>query len=199
MKTADRSTRQRTQGYALLMVMVLMAALLVTLVSTFGRTTTTEKLNNRNNKYTAGLYAAEAATEKVIARMKYDFLAGNLTYITNDLSTYHSSVPTAADDPYWSNFSFNDAAGNNSATYVQCISNSAWAPLSSQYAGLNGWVTVYRVLSNAQQSDAANNPVSAVQQDVELDGIPVFGYLCGLAIIFAGSLCVPVSAFSTTM
>ncbi len=116
--------------------------------------------------------------------MKYDFLAGNLTYITNDLSTYHSSIPTAADDSYWSNFSFNDAAGNSSATYVQCISNSAWAPLSSQYAGLNGWVTVYRVLSNAQQNDAANNPFSAVQQDVELDGIPVFQF----AIFYNGLL-----------
>jgi hypothetical protein len=154
------------------------------LVVTFGRTTTTEKLNNRNNNYTAGLYAAEAATEKVIARMKYDYLAGNLTYITNDLTTYHATFPSTADDPYWGQFKFNDASGHNSETYVQCISNSSWGPLSSQYAGLNGWVTVYRVLSNAQQADSANNPVSAVQQDIQLFGIPVFQF----AIFYNGLL-----------
>ncbi len=168
----------------MLMVMVLLAALLTTLAATFGRTISTQRLNDRNNRYTASLYAAEAATEKVIARMKYDFLAGNMTYITNDLSTYRSTVPTPADAPYWSNFKFNDAQGHNSATYVQCISNTSWGPLSSQYAGLNGWVTVYRALSNAQQADAANNPISAVQQDIQLYGIPVFQF----AIFYNGLL-----------
>jgi len=184
MKMHDCSPRSHVEGYALLMVMVLMAVVLTSLVATFGRTTTTEKLNERNNLYTAGLYAAEAATEKVIARMKYDYLAGNLTLITNDLSTYRTSVPTSSDDPYWSKFKFSDAQGGNYQTFVQCTSNTSWSALSSQYAGLNGWVTVYRVLSNAQQSNAANNPVSAIQQDVQLYGIPIFQY----AIFYNGLL-----------
>jgi hypothetical protein len=183
MKTAVPSS-SRLQGYVLLMVMVLMAALLTTLAATYGRISSTERMNSRNNSYTVGLYAAEAATEKVIARMKYDYLAGNLTYITNDLVTYHNSAPSANDDPYWGKFKFSDAQGHNYETYVQCVSNTSWGALSSQYAGLNGWVTTYRVLSNAQQADSAQNPVAAVQQDIQLFGIPVFQF----AIFYNGLL-----------
>jgi hypothetical protein len=164
--------------------MVLMAAFLTTLLATYGRTTTTVKLNTRNNQYTAGLYAAEAATEKVLARMKYDYLAGNLTYITNDLTTYRGSVPNAADQAYWRQFKFSDAQGHNNETYVQSISNTAWGSLGSQYAGLNGWVSVYRILSNAQDTSAANNPTAAAQQDIQLYGIPVFQF----AIFYNGLL-----------
>lgn len=166
------------------MVMILMGIFLTILVASFSRTTTVERLNNRNNIYTASEYAAEAATEKVISRMKADFLAGNMAYITNDLTTYRQTSPTASDDPYWSTFKFNDAQGHNNQTYVQCISNTSWGPLGSQYSGLNGWVTIYRVLSNAQQADAASNPLGAVQQDIQLFGIPVFQF----AIFYNGLL-----------
>jgi hypothetical protein len=171
-------------GYALLMVMVLMAVFLTILVASFTRTTTVERLNNRNNIYIASQYAAEAATEKVISRMKHDYLAGNLTYITNDLTTYRQTAPTAADNAYWSNFRFNDAQGHSSQTYVQCISNTSWGALGSQYSGLNGWVTIYRVLSNAQEVNGASNPLGAVQQDIQLYGIPVFQF----AIFYNGLL-----------
>jgi hypothetical protein len=183
MKTTQCTTTA-VAAYSLLMVMVLTSVFLTTLVATFGRTTTVVKLNSRNNLYVASEYAAEAATEKVISRMKYDYLMGNLTYITNDLTTYRATAPSAADDPYWSKFKFNDAQGHNNETYVQSISNTSWGPLGSQYAGLNGWVTMYRVLSNAQQSDAADNPLGAVQQDIQLYGIPVFQF----AIFYNGLL-----------
>ena len=184
MKTRHRRNNPGAQGYSLLMVMVLTAALLTILAGTFGRTSTTERLNARNNVFVASQYAAEAATEKVIARMKYDYLAGNMTYITNDLTTYRSTAPLAADDPYWSQFRFSDAQGHNNQTYVQCISNTSWGSLGSQYAGLNGWVTMYRVLSNVQQSGVANNPLGAVQQDIQLFGIPIFQF----AIFYNGLL-----------
>ena len=184
MKPLLRSAQGSSGGYALLMVMILMGIFLTILVASFSRTTTVERLNNRNNIYTASEYAAEAATEKVISRMKADFLAGNMAYITNDLTTYRQTSPTASDDPYWSTFKFNDAQGHNNQTYVQCISNTSWGPLGSQYSGLNGWVTIYRVLSNAQQADAASNPLGAVQQDIQLFGIPVFQF----AIFYNGLL-----------
>jgi hypothetical protein len=184
MKIMHIFPKSRRAGYALLLVMVLMAAFLTTLLATYSRTGTVSNLNNRNNQYTAGLYAAEAATEKVIARMKYDYLAGNMTYITNDLTTYRATVPSASDQAYWSQFKFSDAQGHLNETYVQSISNTSWGPLGSQYAGLNGWVNVYRVLSNAQQTRGANDPVAAVQQDIQLYGIPVFQF----AIFYNGLL-----------
>jgi len=174
----------RADGYSLLMVMIITGTFLTLVAATFNRATSVGKLNNRNNIYISGEYAAEAATEKVVSRMKYDYLQGNLTYITNDLTTYRSTTPTAADDAYWSRFTFSDAQGHANQTYVQCISNTAWGALGSQYAGLNGWVTMYRVLSNAKQSDSASNPTGAVQQDIQLYGIPVFQF----AIFYNGLL-----------
>ncbi|HZR16578.1 MAG TPA: hypothetical protein VFE51_04565 [Verrucomicrobiae bacterium] len=184
MKIHSPGARPTAGGYALLMVMVLMAVFLTILVASFSRTSTIERLNNRNNVYIASQYAAEAATEKVVSRMKHDYLAGNLTYITNDLATYRVTAPTSADDPYWSNFKFSDAQGHVGQTYVQSISNTSWGSLGSQYSGLNGWVTMYRVLSNAQQSNSASNPMGAVQQDIQLYGIPVFQF----AIFYNGLL-----------
>ena len=184
MKTFVQFRKPVTQGYALLLVMVMVAVFLTMLIATYGRTTTVVNLNNRNNQYTAGLYAAEAATEKVISRMKYDYLVGNLTYITNDLTTYRASIPTSDDQSYWSQFKFSDGLGHLNETFVQSISNTAWGPLGSQYSGLNGWVSVYRVLSNARQTGADDNPLAAVQQDVQLYGIPVFQF----AIFYNGLL-----------
>jgi len=51
----------------------------VVLAATMNRTIGTASNNARNNQYVAGLYAAEAATEKVFGMMKSDFLACNLT------------------------------------------------------------------------------------------------------------------------
>ena len=173
-----------SQGHALLIVLVSVSTCLVLLAATANRTLSTSLLNERNNQYTAGVFAAEAATEKVIARMKYDFLLGDLTYITNNLSIYRNSPPTASEDPYWGRYVFSDGQGNQGRTHVSCLSATIYTNLQSQYAGLYGWQTKYRVLSNAQESNSRYSIVNAVQQDIELDSIPVFQF----AIFYNGLL-----------
>ena len=163
-------------GYALMMALAAIVVGAIIFAATLGRTKTVANLNDRNNAYTEGLYAAEAATEKAIARMQFDYLAGDLTYITNDLSTYRASVPTAAEDPYWGQFQFSDGQGHVGQTYVQCISNVGWSSLGSQYAGLNGFITTYRVLSNVRKIGSPYPIVNAAQQDVQLFGIPLFQF-----------------------
>ena len=106
MKTRLTPQRHSSAANALLIVLGLTAATLVVLGASMSRTTGTATMNARNNQYLAGLYAAEAATEKVFAMMKADFLGGNLTYITNHLSLYRGAVPTSSDGPsgstsYW--------------------------------------------------------------------------------------------------
>ena len=174
MKT-NRSPRL-SRGYALLLALFLTSACIVILASTMGRTADTQLLNNRNNRMTASLYAAEAATEKVLARMKYDYLIGSLTYVTNNLSIYQSYVPTASESPYWGTFQFDDGQGHVGKTYVQCLSSLVYTSLASQYVGLNGWRTQYRVLSNAIQTNGDIGVRAAVQQDIEFDSLPVFQF-----------------------
>jgi hypothetical protein len=178
-------------GYALVVVLVLLSVSAVILACTLGRANTTETLNYRNNQYAAGLYAAEAATEKVIAQMQYDFLAGNLGSVTNDLARYRVTVPNGAETPIWNSYQFSDGQGNLNRTYVQCISNSTWAPLQSQYSGLNGWVTTYRVLSNAKVAASRFQITNAVQQDIQLFGIPIFQFAIFYNSLLEFTWCAP--------
>ncbi|MGH7970792.1 MAG: hypothetical protein ACREIC_18890, partial [Limisphaerales bacterium] len=90
MKLKINSSEGAQGGFALVAALLIAAACLVILVATVGRSSTTTLLNNRNNEYTAGLYAAEAATEKVVARMQFDFLNGSLTYINDNLPSYRT-------------------------------------------------------------------------------------------------------------
>jgi hypothetical protein len=170
------AAQARSAGYALLMVMSAAAALLLVMASTMLRTATNALLNTRNQQYTSGLYAAEAADEKVLARMRSDFANGGLAFITNNLSIYRTLVPTNGEDPYWSNYQFSDGLGNVNYTYVQCISNNFYTLLSGPYAGLQGWSSVYRILSNVTETNSNYRITNALQQDIECDIVPVFQF-----------------------
>jgi len=156
------------------MVISVIAALLLVLGTTMLRTSSVALTNSRNQHYTSGLYAAEAAIEKVLARMRSDY--GNGGSISNNLSIYRTLVPTTAEDPYWGNYQFSDAQGNANANYVQCISNTTYTLLSGPYAGLQGWSTVYRVLSNVKQANSPYSITNALQEDLECDIVPMFQF-----------------------
>ncbi len=146
MKTKLKPERGPSAAYALLMVLVMVSVAIAVMAATMTRTTNVWYLNERHNQYVITLNAAEAATEKVIARMRYDYGIGNDVSIVNNLGVYRTSAPNANENSYWGNFLFSDAQGNAGRTYVQCISNQLYVPLQSQYYGLSGWRTVYRVL-----------------------------------------------------
>ena len=157
------------------MVMSAAACLLLVMGSTMLRTSTNALINDRNRVYNTGLYAAEAAVEKVIARMRNDYANG--IAISNNLSIYRGLVPTTAEDPYWGNFQFSDSQGHANTTYVQCLSNANYTVLSGPYANLNGWCTVYRVLANVIQPNSAYLKLTnALQVDLQCDVVPMFQF-----------------------
>ena len=166
----------RAEGHALLMVLCITTATMIVLAATMNRTIGTSTMNARNSQYLAGLYAAEAATEKVFAMMKSDFLAGNLTFITNHMSLYKGAIPTSTEDAYWGKYQFSDGQGNLNSNFVGCtMSQPLWGALRSQYAGLYGWTNVYRVISNVKQvANTRYDITSTCQQEIELDLIPCF-------------------------
>jgi len=170
------------RGYALMLTMFMVAVSLVMLVATLSRLNGDADLNARNGQYNASLYAAEAAVERVVARMRYDYLiAGGSSAVSNNLDTYRSYYPGklgSTEDPigYWNNFQFSDGQGNLNATYVSNISAMTWGPLQSQYAGLNGWTSIYRVLSNAKQVTGRFDLTNAVLEDIQLIEIPIFQF-----------------------
>lgn len=180
----------KKKGYALLLTMFMVAISTTLLIATMSRLGGDADLNARNGQYNASLYAAEAATERVISRMRYDFLVGGgADTVTNNLDIYRGYYPGklgSTEDPngYWSNYQFSDGQGHVNATYVNSYSNAVWGALDSQFAGLKGWTQIYRVLSNAKQTTGRFNMTNAVQQDVQLISVPVFQF----AIFYNGLL-----------
>lgn len=168
--------RRKTSGNALVMVMVMSGALILIFATTLGRTYTESKLNDRNSQFSTSLNAAEAATEKVLARMRSDYITYGLGTITNNLSVYRSMVPSTNECSYWRNFTFSDGQGNAGMTYVQCISNSIYGPLQSQFAGLYAYYPVYRILSNVKMNTSRSPVTAAVQEDVTFNQIPIFQF-----------------------
>ena len=174
--------RRSEDGYALMLTLFMVAVSLTVLIATLSRLTGDADLNARNGQYNASLYAAEAAVERVVARMRYDYLvSGGSPAVSNNLDLYRGYYPGklgATEDPsrYWSSFQFSDGQGNMNATYVNVISNKTWGPLQSQFAGLNGWTEIYRVLSNAKQVDGLYDLTNAVLEDIQLISIPIFQF-----------------------
>jgi hypothetical protein len=169
--------KRASQGYALIMVLSLVACTMIVLTATLMRTATDSDLNARNNQYNAGVCAAEAATEKVLARIRYDYTSGQYALITTNMSQgiYSNLVPTSAENAYWGSFQFSDGLGHQNATYVAATSSNTFQSLD--YDGLSGFVTTYRILSNVSQKTRADFVMTnAVQQDVLLEEIPVFQF-----------------------
>jgi hypothetical protein len=182
MKTKSTS-QNRSAGYALLLVMVMCAVSLVIMVGIMNRTSTVSNLNNRNNLYGQCNAAANAATEKVFARMAYDFQNYGLGQVTNHLGLYWTNIPTTAENSYWGQFVFSDAQGHTNQTYVGYLTNYT-GPLPSQYTNLFTTTSpIFRIISNVSTTNMPDL-VGTSQEDVLLALVPITTY----AIFYNGPL-----------
>jgi hypothetical protein len=205
MKTQLTFPGPRQSAYALMLTLFMVAISMTLLVATMSRLSGDADLNARSGQYNASLFAAEAAVERVIARMQYDYENGGENWISNNLSAYRDFCPgrdageSNQVNGYWSNFQFSDARGNLNKTYLSVLgSDRVWQPASSQWPGLYAYTTTYRVISNAKQTKARFNLTNAVQQDIEFQSIPVFQF----AIFYNGLLeftwCAPMTVNGRT-
>lgn len=167
---------RRDSGYALMIVLFFAAISLMSLGSALQWCSTTARITDRNNNYFAASAAAEAATEKVLASMSRDFQLGGEAAVYNNLQTYRGFVPTTNENSYWQWFAFSDAQGNGGATYVNRLSAWSYTNLNSQYEGLKGMASTYRVVSNARVPGMQPALIAAVRQDVQVASIPIFQF-----------------------
>ena len=172
----------RHAAYALIMVMVVAGVASIVLAATLSRSMTNTKMNNRSNQYSVTMNAAEAATEKVFARMAYDFQNQGLGAVYGNIGIYRAYIPN--EDPYWANFEFSDGNGHQNATYVSLLTNNYTGPLPSQYPGLfTAGAPLYRIISNAKLTSGSVITGTA-QEDVLLALVPLTQY----AIFYNGLL-----------
>ena len=176
--------------------MIFLAISLVLLCGTLSWSSGNARLVTRNNQFFDGGFAAEVATEKVVASIAQDYYTNGETWVSTNLTTYQALIPTAAENSTWTNYLFTDAQGNTNKTYVAITTNWNYGYIETKYAGLNGYTATYRVISNARSRAAdSSNVVSAVRQDIQLVAIPIFEF----AIFYAFDLEIcPGSDFSVT-
>ncbi len=172
----SRNSKATRRAYALLIVLVFVSIGLISLSGALTWTSTNAQANDRNAKYYSALSAAEAATEKVVARISRDYQNSGESVVYSSLDTYRGLVPTSSESSYWSDFNFSDGSGASSRTHVSRLSSWGYTNLTSQYTGLKGMAATYRVLSNARVS-ANRQPIkAALKQEVQVASIPIFQF-----------------------
>ena len=164
------------RGYALILVIVLASIALATMVGALSWCATNTTLNQRNNQYYRTVGAAEAATEKVLTHMMDDYMREGDLGNFNHLSEYSTFVPTSTEDFRWTNYAFSDGQGNANKTFVQYVPPSVFRVLDSQYRGLYGYASDYRIVSNARELQANFSLTAAVRQDLNMATIPLFQF-----------------------
>ncbi len=178
--------RRRARGFVLLLVLLLAAFSIFILAGVMNRTSTVSLLNNRNTQLSVLDNAAEAAVEKVFAKMAWDFQAYGPGQVTNNLAGYRSMAPTNTDNAYWGNFTFTDpstgTAGKVYVSYVTNYTGSLPTQITNQFAYNS---PIYRIVANATTANSlVPGVVGTAMEDVLLALVPITTY----AIFYNGQL-----------
>ena len=171
MQNEREQPRRNEGGYALMVTLLFLAIMLVFLASAIQWTSTSTALTSRHNLFTSGTYAAEAATEQVLARMDYDFVNQSLS---PTLSTYGALIPAQADWPI--QYEFGNGSGAVNRTGIRALGIQVQTNLSSPLAGLYGVVNIYQATSTARPINRRFDPEATVSQQFQLALIPVFQF-----------------------
>jgi hypothetical protein len=177
MKTNFTTKKPGQTGSALMLTMIMSAIALAILAGVMTWGATSARLTHRSIQYTRSTAAAEAATEKVVSQLTQDFLSGGESLVVNNLNSYRqNTVPSPADSTYWNKWEFNDGNGNTGQTYVQRTNANSYVVLDSTYAGLQGYVSAYTVVSHARDTASVQDVTAGVLQELQLVGIPIFQF-----------------------
>jgi hypothetical protein len=172
MQISPRLFRRARSGYALVVVMISMALLIVVFASVLYWASTTATLTLRNNYYNGAEAAAESSTENILAYMMRDFSYGSI----NAVSSYNTlAVPTNGWPMY---YVFSDTNGNTAYTASISIgmAPSTATPLNSQFAGLYGFAQPVEIASTASPQNIGTSLSATVYQSVQFALIPLFQF-----------------------
>lgn len=176
MKTLYAERGGRESGSALVYVLVVLALALMILGGTMNWCATNNRMVERNNHYMAAMAAAEAATEKVISEMSRDYQREGAALVSSKLSTYRARVPEVNESAAWARYRFSNGAGGDNLTWVEQTVPWGVSSLISQYQGLSGYASTFRVVANARPLDSRHAVVGAIQQTFQIATIPIFQF-----------------------
>jgi hypothetical protein len=178
--------QRRPAGFVLLLVILLAAFTVIILTGVMNRTSTVSLLNLRSTQLSQLDSAAEAAVEKTYAQIACDFQANGPGYVTNNIASYRTLVPTTVDNAYWGNFTFSDpVSGVTSNVYIN-FEGTYTGPLPSQFTNQFAYNSpIYRIACNVKaNSSLVPDVVGTAQEDILLALVPITTY----AIFYNGQL-----------
>jgi hypothetical protein len=175
MNLRPSNKRAREKGWAILAVMTLAAAALLVLASLMSWANENATVVERNNEFFATTYAAEAATEKALGAIVQDDQDYGEGTVFGETSYYAGLIPTASDNPYWTNFQFSGGTTNNKVLIAQ-VSTSTTNVLGPPYQGLVCVGATYDIIANAKNINSMYGIESTVGQKVTLGQIPLFQF-----------------------
>ncbi|HEY1663369.1 MAG TPA: hypothetical protein VGI03_13200 [Verrucomicrobiae bacterium] len=173
---ASITRRSKNSGFALLLVLFTLVAMIMILGSTMFWLTTNVDLSAKNNYFTSAQAAAEAATEMAFAQMDKAFLLNSLL----PASAYYSSLPDQSSWPV--KFTYSDTNGNTGRISIDEGSQSGGLePLGMQYANLQGYAQIVTIIATAtpvnQLFTNSSKAVSAtVKQQINFATVPAFQF-----------------------
>ncbi len=176
MKVRIANHKLERDGSAMILALIFVTVTLIIMAGTLGWTTTSSRLTGRNVEYFRTESAAEAATEKVVAHIANDYHEQGDWFVLANLDNYRRLVPLSGESTAWRNYQFTDIQGNPDRISVEFMPPSAYKVLSSQFQGLSGYASTYRIVSNARQLDGPFNILGGVLQDVDVATIPLFQF-----------------------
>ncbi len=152
--------------HALPWVFLLLILAMLLPASAFAQTAQNARDADRGSQILVNAAAADAATEKALAQINKDYLINGEAYIATNLAYYSTLVPTAADNAYWSNYTF-----LNTYWVPQVgATNSIYIP---PMLGSNFFTMVAYVI---QTNSPYTNLIGAAHQDVGLMSNPLFQF-----------------------
>jgi hypothetical protein len=173
--SASVRSRARQRGWALLATMGLSAAGLMVMAGVLDWADQNASNTARNNEYFATCYAAESATQKVLATMSEQFNDYGQPTVDGNMSSYPSSIPTAADGSYWTNYQFS-AGGVAGQIVVTNTDSSASNILGAPYTGLTLKGNTYEIIATARNINSQYQILVTVGQKITLGNIPLFQF-----------------------
>ncbi|HEY5043909.1 MAG TPA: hypothetical protein VIK53_18200, partial [Verrucomicrobiae bacterium] len=172
MKISPSILRLARSGYALIVVMVSMALLLVVFASMMYWAATNAKITLRNNIFNTSEAAAESATENVLTYMIRDFGYGSL----NPVTSYNTlAVPTNGWPVYYQFSDTNQNTAYTASISIGSVPTTATA-LNSQFSGLYGFAQPVTIAATAAPQVGVQNLSATVYQSVEFALIPLFQF-----------------------
>ncbi|HXR07095.1 MAG TPA: hypothetical protein VN765_07180, partial [Candidatus Acidoferrum sp.] len=178
------NSRRAQGGWALIIVLVLAVGSLLVVGSVLHWSNVTGNVTARNNEFYATTYAAEGATEKVLAAIVSDYENYGEPIVYSRLATYSNSIPNSSDDPYWANYTFTAGPGQSNLTVINRINPTNIIILGPPYQGLYMLAATYEIIATAINNSSGLHISAAVGQAVNLGTIPIFQF----AIFFQNTM-----------